>query len=425
MLMSFSFGVPFLPFYIQDLGIVDEDQIKIYSAILTMVPAISMAVMAPLWGIVADKWGKKLMLLRAMFFAAFIIGAMGFVADVNQLIVLRFLQGVFTGTVTAATALVATGTPSSKLSYAIGFLSSSTFIGASAGPVIGGFLADISGYRFSFGMAGVLIFLDFLLVLILVKEDILIPQNLKAVKTGLTQDSKVDTSTEIKVDIQAEAKTDIIVDIQADLSSNKEKSKIASMKTFFTSLIITLLFVIFILRLVRSVFSPYLPLFIQEQVGAEGSATKATGIINGVTGLMTAVAGLTLSRLGDRYDKFLVLRVLFIAGLILSIPLVFSNNLVLFTISYGAFFFMLGGIEPIAVSMTSEITPPERRGFLFGVQGLVGNLAWVVAPVLGGLISIQYSNHAVLYLIPVFLLPGFASVLYFQYVHRQKQQAGI
>ncbi len=376
MLMSFSFGMPFLPFYIQELGVVDPDKVKLYSAILTIAPGVSMAVMSPIWGMAADKWGKKLMLLRAMGFAAVIIAAMGFVTDVNQLIVLRFIQGIFTGTVVASTALVATSVPSNRLSFAIGFLSSSTFIGTSAGPVIGGFLADLLGYRVSFYIGGVLALIDFLLVLLLVKEEKIVPKPVRP-------------------------------------DEAREGKGLRSILLLFSSLMITLLSVIFLLRFVRSVFSPYLPLFIQERITGIWSPTKATGIVNGVTGLMTALAGLTLCRLGDRHSKFLVIKAMFILGIAASIPLIIADNLILFTLFYGLFFFFLGGMEPIVMSMTSEITPPERRGVLFGIQGLVSNIAWVLSPVLSGFISIRFSIHSVLYLLPVFLVPGLVSIMFF------------
>lgn len=98
-LMSFGFGMPFLPFYIQELGVTDPDRIKLYSGILSAAPAITMAVMAPIWGMAADRWGKKLMLLRAMLFASVVIGGMGFATSPQQLVALRFIQGVFTGTI--------------------------------------------------------------------------------------------------------------------------------------------------------------------------------------------------------------------------------------------------------------------------------------------------------------------------------------
>lgn len=364
--MSFNFGVPFIPFYIQELGVVQPDSLKIYTGLLSMAPAVTMAVMAPVWGLVADRWGKKLMLLRAMLCASFIIGLMGAVSGVNQLVVLRLLQGVFTGTVTASAALVASSAPSNRLTYALGFLSSSTFIGASAGPIIGGFMADLVGYRMSFLMGGILMLLDFVLVLVFVKE---VNEPAPVLKT--------------------------------------EKAGKASIFSIFSVSIVSVLFIIFVIRISRAVFSPYLPLYVQELRSAAGGVVKITGLINGVTGLATALAGLTLSRLGDRYDKMKLLIIFLAASIAASILVpVVAGNLWLFTAAYGIFFFLMGGLEPVLISISAEKTPSDRHGVLFGIQGTVGNIGFAVSPMLGSAISIGYSLRTILLLVPFTLIPG-------------------
>jgi DHA1 family multidrug resistance protein-like MFS transporter len=369
-IMSFSFGMPFLPYYIQELGIVDPDKVKLYSGILNAAPAVTMAIMAPIWGVVADKYGKKLMLLRAMFFSVFIIGGMGFATNVGHLLVLRLLQGVFSGTVTAASVLVASNTPKERLGFALGFLSSSTFIGQSLGPIIGGFSADLVGYRVSFYVGGILMFLDFLSVLFIVKES--------------------------KVSVEKKEK------------KKEEKNSILSV---FTSMTVSMLVVLLLMRIGRTIFSPYMPIYVQETMGTVEGNAKVTGMINGVVGLMTALSGLTLSRLGDKYDKMKVLIVLLVVGVILSLPIAFANNLFVFAIFYGILFFAIGGIEPIIMSVTTEQTPKERRGMLFGVQGTVGSIGFAVAPLLGGWISIGRSTKTVIWLIPIFLVLAIISVL--------------
>ena len=371
-IMSFNFGIPFIPFYIQELGVVRPDSLNIYTGLLSMAPAVTMAVMAPVWGLVADKWGKKLMLLRAMLCASVIIGLMGAVSDVNQLVVLRFVQGIFTGTVTASAALVSSATPSNRLSYALGFMSSSTFIGASAGPIIGGFLAELVGYRNSFLMGGVLMLLDFLVVLVLVKE--------------------------VKIPVQA--------------AENNEQGK-APAFSMFSLTILSVLLMIVVLRVSRAVFSPYLPLYVQELRSSAGGVVKLTGIINGITGLATALAGLTLGRLGDRYDKMKLLKVFFVASIASSVvvPAV-AGNLWLFTLAYGIFFFLVGGVEPVLISVSAEKTPAERHGLLFGIQGTVGNIGFAVSPMLGSAISLSFSLRAILLLVPFTLIPGLLSLFF-------------
>jgi DHA1 family multidrug resistance protein-like MFS transporter len=381
-LMSFSFGMPFLPFYIQELGVVDPDKIKMYSGILNSAPAISMAIMAPIWGIIADKYGRKLMLLRAMFFATFIIGGMGLATRVEHLVVLRLLQGVFTGTVTAASVLVAANTPRERLSFALGFLSSSTFLGQSIGPVIGGFVAELVGYRVSFYVGALLMLIDFFLVLFIVKEH----------------------------------------NVHSEKDKNKAKEK-ASLLSVFTSMTIAMLLVLLFMRIGRSIFSPYLPIYVQEvRASVEGTA-RITGIINGIVGFMTAVSALTLSRLGDKYDKMKLLMVLLLSGVVLSLPLALINNLWVFAIFYGILFFAIGGIEPIIMSVTTEATPRERRGMLFGIQGTVGGIGIAAAPLMGGVVSIQYSTKAVIWLIPVFLVLAIITVAVIK-IQKKKSHKG-
>jgi DHA1 family multidrug resistance protein-like MFS transporter len=362
-IMSFSFGLPFIPFYIQQLGVTSPGDVKLWSGILNAAPAVTMAFMAPVWGIISDRYGRKLMLMRAMLCASFIIGGMGMVANVNQLLIFRLLQGIFTGTITAATILIAANTPKNRLSYALGFLSSSAFIGQSIGPVIGGFVAEAAGYRLSFLIGGVMMFLDFLLVLFLVKEQ--------------------------KESLQPRSKE----------GSKQPVSKIS----IFTGLTVSMLIVLLFIRIGRSAFAPYLPIYVQEIMKSTTGVAGTTGVINGVLSLATALSGLTLSKLGDRYNKFKLLGAyLFIGGLI-SVPLIFIHNLWLFTFVLGLVFFVTGGVEPMLMSITTETTPVNRRGFLFGIQGTVGNTGFALAPLLGGAISLRYSTAAVLVCIPVFL----------------------
>lgn len=362
-IMSFGFGIPFIPFYIQQLGITMPNDVKLYSGILNAAPAITMAIMSPVWGIIADKYGRKLMLIRAMFFASFIIGGMGIVANVNQLIILRLLQGIFTGTVTAAIVLVAANTPKDKLSFALGFLSSSTFIGQSVGPVIGGLVAEFVGYRISFIVGGILMFLDFLLVLFVVKEN-----KESAIKT-----------------------------------EKKEKEKMPLM-SIFTATAISMLAVLLFIRIGRTIFNPYIPIYVQEIKNTTKGVAGITGIINGVLALATALSGLTLSKLGDKYNKMKLLIIYLALGAVISLPLIYVNKLWLFTCILSVVFFITGGVEPLVMSITTEDTPVNRRGILFGIQGTVGSIGFAVAPLLGGVISIKYSTNAVLIFISIFLL---------------------
>jgi DHA1 family multidrug resistance protein-like MFS transporter len=90
---GFSVVMPFLPYYVQELGVTDLEQVEMWSGLLVTGQAVTMAIFAPIWGSLADRYGRKLMVERAMFGGTILLGAMGLVHNVQQLAILRVLQG--------------------------------------------------------------------------------------------------------------------------------------------------------------------------------------------------------------------------------------------------------------------------------------------------------------------------------------------
>lgn len=359
-LLSFGLGLPFLSLYIQDFGVTDPNQIKFYTGILSAAPAVTMAIMSPIWGRLADKYGRKLMILRAMFAASLIIAGMGTVNAVWQLVVLRMFQGLFTGTITAANAFIASNTPSNKMSSSLGFMASANFIGFAIGPVIGGFFADKVGYRFSFFIGGILMFIGFILVQLLLVED------------------------------------------KSTYGFIKTKSETDKMqKGIFSSFIVSLLFVLFFHRILRSVFSPFMALFVQENLGSDSGVASTTGFINGGVAFITAMSGIIFGRLGERYNKKMILIVSMSAAILLSTLVSLTGNLTAFACFYISLFLFIGGVEPLITSITAEKTAPENRGMLFGYQGTVGSIGMLASPVLGTFVSVNFSIKAILVLLPI------------------------
>jgi DHA1 family multidrug resistance protein-like MFS transporter len=156
-LIGFGLGLPFLPMYVQALGISERPQVALWSGVLSGTAALSMAALAPLWGALADRYGRKPMLVRSMLGGAVTVGAMGFVSDVWQLEALRVVQGAVTGSQAAAAALVAVATPSHQLGYALGLISTAVQVGNTFGPALGGFSVGSLGFRGSFMLGGVLL----------------------------------------------------------------------------------------------------------------------------------------------------------------------------------------------------------------------------------------------------------------------------
>jgi DHA1 family multidrug resistance protein-like MFS transporter len=391
-LMSFGFGIPFIPFYIQELGISDQSSLIFYTGLASTIPAATMVISAPIWGILADRFGRKLMLQRAMLTAVFIIGGMGFVTSVPQLLVLRALQGIFTGTITASMAFVSANTDDKKMSFALGFMTSSNFIGYSIGPVLGGLLAEQLGYRSCFIIGGLLMVLGFLLVTLLVKED----------KSTFGESAKFAKNKEERKKLhQVETvDEDTMMTTGARIKSINEKSGIINK----TKIIIMILIILFINRTARIIFSPFIPLFVQENINTSVGAATYTGLINGAIGIAGAIAAITLARLGDKYDKNKVVLILSIISLPLTIMLSLNTSLIMFAIFFALFSFVAGGIEPILTSSASEHTNTKNRGRLFGFLGAVGNGAFMISPIIGTYISIKFSISAILFLIPILVI---------------------
>ncbi|MSS72444.1 MAG: MFS transporter [Candidatus Latescibacteria bacterium] len=142
-----SMAMPFMPFYIRTLGVTELASVKRWSGVVFAGPFLVSVFMAPVWGLVSDRYSRKLMVVRAFLGIALATGLMGFAQSVTQLFLLRMLQGGFSGFMSASVALVSTTTPKERMGYSLGFLQTSTATGSVVGPLMGGVLADLVGYR--------------------------------------------------------------------------------------------------------------------------------------------------------------------------------------------------------------------------------------------------------------------------------------
>ncbi len=174
-LVGFGLGLPFLPMYVQALGITERAEVAVWSGVLSGSAALTMAVLAPIWGVLSDRYGRKPMLVRAMLGGAILVGAMGFVDNVWQLLGLRLLQGAFTGSQAAAAALVAASTPASHAGFALGLIGTAVQVGNTFGPALGAVSVNSLGFRGSFVLGGLMLLVGALMSIFWVEE----PKNAK------------------------------------------------------------------------------------------------------------------------------------------------------------------------------------------------------------------------------------------------------
>jgi DHA1 family multidrug resistance protein-like MFS transporter len=346
---GFALVFPFLPYYIQELGVTELHEVELWSGAVFATQAVTMAIFAPIWGTLADRYGRKLMVQRAMFGGAVTLAAMGFVQDVWQLAALRAIQGMLTGTVSAATTLVASSTPRERSGYALGLLQMSIWTGASLGPLLGGLVADTWGYRAAFWVTGALLFLAGLTVWRFVEEDFEPP------------------------------------------ARNEDRSG----SSFWQGLrlvihqrsLLSLFSIRFIVRLAVRLIGPVLPLFVQSLVPPTARLATITGLISGVQAGTSAIGAVTLGRASDRIGYRRVLLACVTGAAILYVPQFFVTTPWQLLILQGAIGLVMSGVLASTSALLANLAPEGRQGAVYGVDASVVSAANAVGPMLGASVA--------------------------------------
>src|SRR5438477_5149091 len=176
MTAAFSMLTPIMPLFLPVLGVESEAAIAIWAGVLNGITSLVAAFASPLWGQVADRHGRKLMLLRSSLAIGLFTALMGAAGNVWQFFAFRALMGVFAGFSSAAIALVASQVPEGRLGYSLGWLATGQLVGSLIGPIIGGLLADMTGsYRIPFYCTSPTIFLSMALVSFTARRDLVRP----------------------------------------------------------------------------------------------------------------------------------------------------------------------------------------------------------------------------------------------------------
>ena len=352
--MAFSFVLPFIPLYIQTLGVEGTTEAIQWAGLISAATALSMTVVQPIWGTLADRYGRKPMVLRSTFGGFVVVGLMGFATSPEQLLALRFIQGTITGVVAAATALVATMTPKARLGFTLGMMQVALFVGTSVGPLVGGYIADTVGYRASFFAASAFLFAAGVIVVAFVREDFVPP----------TKD-------------------------------NKGPGVIAGSRALLALQgFAVLLGVVFLIQLSGVIVGPVLTLFIAELSGRENAATAA-GIILAATGVTSAVSAVVLGRLSDRVGHVRILLVCLLGAAATYFPqslVVSAWQLLVLRMLLGLF---IGGLMPSANALVAARVPAERRGSAYGLTAMAGSFANGVGPLAGAAIATHFGIRAV------------------------------
>jgi DHA1 family multidrug resistance protein-like MFS transporter len=371
-IVGFSLRVPFLPFYLKDLGVSSVDGQALWSGVINAGGAGVMAITAPIWGIVADRRGRRPMLLRAMFAATCTVGLMGLATQPWHLLALRFVEGALTGTVTASTALVAASTPKPRLGFALGMVQTAVFAGASLGPFFGGVLADRIGYRATFAVAALMLASAGLIVLFVVRERF----------------------------VPATRRPPV----------GRRAAWRGAVAFVFGGAMLTMAMTMLVVRFASSAIQPILPLFVEQLAPDTRDPSSLAGLVLGVLGLTSALSAVVLGRLGDRTGHRRILIVCALASGLLYLPMAATQHPWQLIVLLGLFGVAAGGLIPAANALVANVTSPAQRGVVYGTMAAAASLGGFFGPLTGAAVAATLGFRAT-FVATAFVLLGLAAMV--------------
>jgi MFS family permease len=352
-IVAMTLLLPFLPLYVEELGVSDHAAIVQWSGVAFGATYLSAALVAPVWGRLADRYGRKLMLIRASLGMAVAMSLTGMVQDVYQLVALRLLTGFLGGYASGSFVLVATQTPKARSAWALGTLSSGIMAGNLAGPLLGGVLPQLIGIRTTFLAAGAVIFVAFIATSILVREE--------KQPTGATKTKA-----------------------RGGFAAVPDKGPLIAM--LFTGML---------LMLANMSIEPIIAVFVAQLVADPAHVTIVAGLAMSGAALGSVLSASHLGRLADRTGHRNVIIGCLAVSALLLIPqaFVFAGwQLVALRFLMGV---SLGGLLPCVASVIRHNVPDHVAGAMLGYSVSAQYVGQVVGPLLGGFVGGHFGMRAV------------------------------
>ena len=351
---SISLVVPFMPIFVEQLGI-EQDQVAFYAGLAISVSAVSAALVSPIWGILADKYGRKPMMIRAGMAMTITMGGLAFVPNIYWLLFLRLLNGVFTGFVPNATALIASQVPKDKSGAALGTLSTGVVAGTLTGPFVGGFIAEIFGIRNVFLLVGSFLFLAAILTIFFIKEDFQPVAKEKAIPT---------------------------------------KEVFSSFK--YPRLLVNLFLTSFVIQFSAQSIGPILALYVRD-LGQTENLLFVSGLIVSSMGFSSMMSAGILGKLGDKLGNHRLLVAAQIYSVIIYLLCAHATS----PLQLGLYRFLFGlgtgALIPGVNALLSKMTPKSGVSRIFAFNQVFFYLGGVIGPMAGSAVAGYLGYHAVFY----------------------------
>ncbi|MGL4723554.1 MAG: multidrug efflux MFS transporter MdtG [Scandinavium sp.] len=346
---AFSLVMPFLPLYVEQLGVTGHSALNMWSGLVFSITFLFSAIASPFWGGLADRKGRKIMLLRSALGMGIVMVLMGFAQNIWQFLILRALLGLLGGFIPNANALIATQIPRHKSGWVLGTLSTGGVSGALLGPLAGGLLADNYGLRPVFFMTASVLFLCFVLTLLFIREQF-VPVARKEMLHAR--------------------------DVLTSLKSPK--------------LVLSLFVTTMIIQVATGSIAPILTLYVRELAGNVSNIAFISGMIASVPGVAALLSAPRLGKLGDKIGPEKIL----IAALIVSVLLLIPMSFVQTPWQLGILRFLLGAADgallPAVQTLLVYNSTNQIAGRIFSYNQSFRDIGNVTGPLIGASVSASY-----------------------------------
>lgn len=341
---AYSIAIPFLPIFLHSsLGV--NEHLEAWSGISFGITFLASALISPYWGSLADKYGRKPMLIRSGYSLAVLYFLTYFINDPYLFVVLRIFQGLLAGFVPASIALVATNTPEKHVGYALGVMATSGATGGIIGPLVGGVVSHMWGNREAFLFSGAVVLIAALIATFLVRE------------TNLNRSG---TRSNVREDLRSAI-------------ANKSLMSILGLSLIVTMSVMLL--------------EPLLTVYVLQLGASQKDASLSAGIIFAAVGIATVIAAPRWGKLGTKVGYSKILFIGLIGGAVGNLLQFFFTNLYGFGVlrfGYGLFF---AAVYPSINAMIVKVTDPEFRGRAFSLNQSSTQIATMLGPVIGGFLG--------------------------------------
>lgn len=366
-ILSMTLLLPFLPIYVKHLGVTSPAAIVQWSGAAFSITFLAAGLVAPLWGKLADRYGRKLILMRASLGMALAMSAMGLAHNVYQLVLLRLLVGLAGGYASGAMILVATQTPKSRTGWALGTLSTGVLAGNLLGPLVGGILPGAVGIRNTFFLAGGIIFVAFLATSFLIRED--------------------KTHAQRKAGRHVGSAWALIPDRRP---------------------VLAMLLTALLLLLANMSVEPIITVYVAQLVPDSSKVVLVAGIVMSAAAFGSILAAPRIGRLADRIGHWKVVIACLFAAAVLLIPQAFVTagwQLILLRFLMGM---ALAGLLPCITALIRHSVPDAVSGNILGYSQSAQYAGQVSGPLLGAVLGAHFGMRVVFLATSALLFGGAA-----------------